>query len=493
MNYFVSYDSRFVHHRTKFTLLFVQFMWGFFVEYAGVGPKACPVNQLTAEKLATALADLASPTLQSKATKLSLQMGLEDGIQGGYVHFMDCLPRENMLCDVSLLLGETVMARYELVGARFRHSGVKVSSEVAALLEMENTVDLKAVIQWVRCPTRKTFADRQVRGMDIRRHAMTNYNLSGHIRTFRHGCMAAFWGLIFGVLQAISQFYWKADRWARSQGAFGCLFGLAISPFYTVTVALIAVLIFFDRLAVGITNGCFRKNYDYIFDPSWKAKVHNTPAIAVEKESFLTNGISKARRIELHQALDIVVKARFVYERCKPKYPEGHMHFMAVKLSRLAEVLKSEELQRDLCLSSSEVEKVLKKLDKNSLPTPHSVHRSMFFATSSIPSIIGGSGTVDASDLTKDSMKKLSTDNSSGFLSLSDHASKAKEVVAKMNPMNFLTRKKAEETEISFSHFIQALQTVAAEKCLHVSRRRSAISVTQFDPSELEEFSEYMH
>jgi len=469
-------------------------MWGYFVESAGVGPKACPVNQLTAEKLATALADLASPTLQSKATNLSKQMAMEDGIQGGYVHFMDCLPRENMLCDVSLLLGETVMARYELVGAGVRHSGIKVSSEVAAMLEMDNSFDLKAVIRWVRCPTTKNLAGRQIWGVDIRRHAMTNYNLSGHIRTFRHGCMAAFWGLIFGILTAVSQIFLKADRWARSQGAFGCLFGLAISPFYTVTVALIAVLIFCDRLAVGITNGCFRKNYDYIFDPSWKAQVHDTPAIAVEKESFMTKGMSKARRIELHQALDVVVKARLVYQRCKPKYPEGHMHFLAVKLSRLAEVLKSEEFQRDLCLSPSEVEKVLKRLDKNSLPTPHSVRRSQFFASSvsSIPSIVEESDNVDESDLTKDSTKRLSTENS-GFLTLSEHAAKVKSLVSHMNPMNFLTRKKAEETEISFSHFIQALQTVAAEKCLHVSRRRSAISFTAIDPSELEQFSEYLH
>ena len=47
-------------------------MWGFFVEKAGVGPKACPVNKLTPELLAKALADLASPQLQLKAVKLSM-------------------------------------------------------------------------------------------------------------------------------------------------------------------------------------------------------------------------------------------------------------------------------------------------------------------------------------------------------------------------------------------------------------------------------------
>ena len=42
-------------------------MWGFFVEMAGVGPKACPVNKLTAEMLAEKLTALASPALREAA------------------------------------------------------------------------------------------------------------------------------------------------------------------------------------------------------------------------------------------------------------------------------------------------------------------------------------------------------------------------------------------------------------------------------------------
>ena len=486
-------------------------MWGHFVESAGVGPKACPVNKLTADTLAKAFEDLASPKLQSMAKNLSMQMALEDGIQGGFVHFVDCLPRENMLCDISLLLGETVMARYELMGYGLRSNGIKVSSEVAALLELDSRFELNNLFKW--CPTRKTLTDRQIFGLGIRRHSITNYNLSGHVESLHHGCWSAFWGLIFGSFRVAMQIYWKPDRWARTQGAFGCLFGLIIAPFYMVVVCLISLLIFFDRIAVSVTNGCFGKHYDFILDPSRKARVHDTSAITVEKEAYLTHGIPKARRSELLQALDIVVKARMVFQQCRPRFPEGHMHFVVVPLSRLVKELKNEEIKRDLCMSPREIENVLQRLNMNSLPSPHSVRRVTFFeslresqreqerASLSIPSTIpeeGGSA-MDTSGISSDSLSRLKEsekpvpecDGASG--SLSDQAAKVREFVCHMNPMNLLTKKKAEETEISFSHFVQALQSVAAEKCLHVSRRRSALSVSKFETEDFEVCTEYLH
>ena len=434
-------------------------------------------------------------------------MALEDGIQGGYVHFVDCLPRENLLCDVSLLLGETVMARYTLIGTGLRQHGIKVSSEVAALLQLDNKLDLNKLLGW--CPTRKMLTARQIWALDIRRHSVTNYNLSGHISTFHHGIFAALSGLIFGLIRSILQLYWRADDWARMQGAFGCLFGLIIGPFYVVILALISVLIFFDRLAVGIANGCFGKEFDYVLDPSWKAKVHDTPAIQVEKEAFVTHGIPKARRIELHRSLEMVVKARIVFQHCHPTYPGSHFHFVVVKLDRLTEYLNTSEAQRQLCLTSREIKTVIQRLDKNLLPSPSAVRRHTFFLSHkdsdtkssegelSIPSLIREVGEENQSD-------ELSVDGKAGKASTSAVQSEAvmpssslhiKKVVAHINPLNFLLAKKqADATDISFSHFVQALQFVSKEKFQHLSRRRSALSVAFGSKSAgLDDFSEFLN
>ena len=109
-----------------------QFMWGAFVAMAGVGPKACPITKLTAETLAEKLKDLSSADLQARAKQLASDMARENGIEGGRDHFIDSLPVDNMLCDVSLVLGETQLARHRVIGSGgLRHHGLKVGSEVA--------------------------------------------------------------------------------------------------------------------------------------------------------------------------------------------------------------------------------------------------------------------------------------------------------------------------------------------------------------------------
>lgn len=484
-----------------------QFMWGFFVELAGVGPKAIPVNILTPEKLAKALRDLASPALQQAAVKLSKEMSKEDGIKGAHVHFMDCLPRENMLCDVCLLLGETVLARYELIGTGLRTHGIKVSAEVAALLEADNKLNWESF--WHSCPTtRNRWTDRYIFAAGIRRHSVTSYNLSGHIKHFHHGLFAAISGLIFGALTALWQVFNKADQFARSQGVIGCLFGLIISGFYVILGCCIAIVIFFDRLAVGVANGCFGKDVDYLIDPSWKAKVHDTPLIAAEKETFLAQGIPKARRTELHEAMNMVVKARIVFQSCKPTFPKEHCHFVVVPLSKLIVVLRSDFGQQQLKLSSREILQVIRKLDTHSLPPLQSFRRTAMFPSpkstskrflhpQTIVEVEEDDKKIDEmSELTTSATKPASINSrpthtkqdSSGSIASGSIASgtTAKEIIRGMishvNPLNLLhARKSAEYTNISFSIFIQALESVMKDKCLYQSRRRSAVSVADSD------------
>ena len=44
------------------------------------------------------------------------------------------------------------------------------------------------------------------------------------------------------------------------------------------------------------------------------------------------------------------------------------------------------------------------------------------------------------------------------------------DMISKVNPMKLIRRQKPEDTEISFTHFIQALQSVGVEKCLSTKR-----------------------
>ena len=102
-------------------------MWAEMVNRAGVGPKPCVSWKLTDKILAAKFAELTDPTTKEKAVELAKKMNQEDGIRGGLQHWLDDLPRDNMLCDISLMLGEVRVAKYTDVA-----HGLKVSIYVAA-------------------------------------------------------------------------------------------------------------------------------------------------------------------------------------------------------------------------------------------------------------------------------------------------------------------------------------------------------------------------
>jgi hypothetical protein len=288
-----------------------QFMWGYFVESAGVGPKACPVDKLTIDILVLKLKHLSSSDMKVKAEALSVEMNREDGIQGGYDHFVKHLKRDNMLCDVSLVLGEVKMARYTLVGPGRRRNGIragiKVSSEVAAILrKSESTIAWTSIWKtWV--PYWATTSASYWRAPEVDRHPVMSHDVAGHVTTCHHGLFAGVWGLITGFFTGLFQPYFVSDKWARSRGAFGCLFGLVVSVFSIVKEFLLAILIFFDRFMVGCANGLFKQDFDYVINPSWKAFVHNTKVIESELDKYVAEGVTKARSLQLLEALDMAV------------------------------------------------------------------------------------------------------------------------------------------------------------------------------------------
>jgi UDP-glucoronosyl and UDP-glucosyl transferase len=341
-----------------------QFMWGSFVAMAGVGPTPCPINKLTPDILSVKLSDLASEELQQHAKALSDDMAKEDGIMSGRDHFIDSLFVENMLCDVSLILGETQLARYRLIGSGVRHHGIKVSSEVAALLEGKKRIGWGSV--WDSCWCCSTCHNEEhywyAAGME--RHAVTSYDLEGRIRSCTHGFVAALWGLLGGAFFSLFQVYVIPDRWARRKGALGCLFGLGLSMFYVAWEFLLCVLVFFDRWFLGCANGWCRRDLDYVLDSSWKTRVYDTPLIASELEAIITQGLPRARRQELTRALEFVAGARAIYQKARPKLIDGHRHYVVVKLPELTAVIGKTGTKVRLGISDADVAMLRTRLNR---------------------------------------------------------------------------------------------------------------------------------
>lgn len=514
-----------------------QFMWGFFVENAAVGPKACPVNDLTLEILVEKLRLLASPQMKKNAEALGAEMALEDGIQGGLDHFLDSLPRDSMLCDIGLIMGETKHARYELIGTNLRWNGIKVSSEVAALLAAENHIDWNSF--WsLWCPTIGKLSDKLWWSAGIRRHAVTSFNLTGHIKTFHHGVWAGTIGLLLGAFTSVAQIFWQPDRFARSSGALGCIFGLLISVFYVVGVAVASVLIFFDRIATGISNGCFGTDRDYVLDPSWKSRVHDTPIIQSEVDTFVTQGISKARQNEIMRALDIVVQARVVFESAKPFHQKKNTHYLVVHLTDLMNTLDEYAVKRKcrMPLTRNEVLAIKGRLEAMTVHAPppalrratrfprlQRLRRDITQRFNSDDNILEGEEAEDdraiedfVSELSlKDSADlgkgaKFAEDRVNGNI-LSESSIKSKKSVSESSYSHQLIKvirsltpdmfqKKADDHEVSFSMFLLALQSVCGPRCFHnctTSSRQSMIvgSMRRISarPATSNEYAEYLN
>jgi hypothetical protein len=426
-------------------------MWGYFVEQAGVGPKACPVNKLTSEILAQKFQELSEETVQRAAQLLSVQMKMEDGIEGVREHFTSSLPRENMLCDVSLLLGEYKMARYELIGTGLRRHGIKVGSEMAALLESEKIIkwiDWLHFWEWI--PTGSSLNDRYWFTAGMRRHSVVSHNLTGHVKTFHHGLISAIFGLFYGSISALWRILSVPDHWARRSGAIGCLFGVILSAFYLIMDMMLALLVFFDRIFVGIANGLFNKDYDFLIDHSWKTEVHQTPPIELEMENIIVQGIPRARRVELLKAAHLVKEARIVFQSAKPCFPKDHMHFLVVKLSSLLDALKRDDLdKKKLGLNRQDIDRVCRNLNMLVKVAPPSFRRTK--RNEMIQSL-------------REASRRYQSDPSAASASSDGILAKLQGIKENMRQLMRTYTGEPEETMISFSDFINALQPVCSKQ-----------------------------
>lgn len=401
-----------------------------------------------------------------------------------------------MLCDASLVLGETKLARYELKGTGLRRNGIKVGSEVAALLELERSISWNS-FSWeyftAFLPSVNKHSARYWYSIGIKRHAMATHNLQGFVEYLHQGIISAFMGIIGETISALLQVYFVSDYYARVSGAFGCLFGLILSVFYVIFHLFLSLVVFLDRLLVGIANGCLRQNNEYILNPGWQTNVYRHPIIEAEKDSFRTRGIAKARKQELHRALDQVIQARIVFESARPKYPRYHRHYLVVKGEDLISCVKSTEGRTRLGFNRLEIDTIIGLL--NQLIAPPSIEqsresllrsmvRSSNFSNRSF--IINASGQGLASHEMSMESNKVSELRSSGTTTVNTAL------------LEQMLKRKEDECYVSFSMFLLCMQTVCASKLCHTSRRMdTSFGKTHGGHSDrsraLSDFSEYLN
>jgi hypothetical protein len=110
--------------------------WGEMVSRAGVGPKPCPINQLTKNLLVEKLNELTSPKIKEAAAILSEKMNNEDGVLAGLQHFFEDLPVDSMVCSIGLIMGKSLLAKFRISPGKMALRGrfIPVSQEVASVL-----------------------------------------------------------------------------------------------------------------------------------------------------------------------------------------------------------------------------------------------------------------------------------------------------------------------------------------------------------------------
>jgi hypothetical protein len=264
-------------------------------------------------------------------------------------------------------MGETKLCKY-----RLRHNYVKLSLEVASTLTVRpirlpksgqhflfNTwLSFRAVLLAVITAFNQRDLQHPVR------LGHTTYAL-GRVTTVWGGIFASFTLCFRKIVQSVLQLYVRPDMLARSHGAFGCLFGLLLFPFYLVGYVLKGFVVYADRLATGIANGCFHKDLLYVFDPSVQAKVYSTTSEIDDILQF--ERPSEKRVFDIKRAMQIAIPANQIFKECQPCFPPEHWHWEEVEMKKLKEMLRNLSGQTTLGLSDSEYDTLTSRLDNCNL------------------------------------------------------------------------------------------------------------------------------
>jgi hypothetical protein len=346
-------------------------MWGAMVHRAGVGPEPCPVDDLTSEILEEKLQELTSINIKQKASELALKMNEEDGVLSGLDHFCHSLPRDNMMCNVSLIMGESKLAKYHTCQSR-----INISKEVAAVMvtkQIEFVVpfDFKNFKNNLHVLSKKmrhrfiTFDPNQKELFVA--HGTTTYALSGGHHKLHRSIAGACSESLRIFLQGLFQCCLRPDKFARLHGCCGCIWGLLCFPFYTIWYWFKALVVYIDRFGVAIANHCFDKQWLYMIDSSVQANVYQCPTDSIDNLVLMSENLEEKRIIKIKHGLKIARSAMSIFDTCEPKFRNGHWHWKEVRTQTLRSALlnaRGRNGQTKLGLTTTEFTTLINRFDR---------------------------------------------------------------------------------------------------------------------------------
>ena len=305
-----------------------QYMWGEMVHRAGVGPEPCPISKLTTDVLIQKLSELTSTTIKEAAIALSVKMDNDDGVVNALDHFWSALPRDSMMCSISLIMGKSLLAKFRT------NSGIPISSEVASVLSGANDdyriqgaytllgliplYGLDYVLKSTKCLSslRPRLHKMLPRRDDLRTNATALHALRsrGGYTSFFQECIAIILEFLELLLKSIYQIYHVPDKYARSHGYIGFIYGTLVSPVSFCYAILRTLFRFIDRVGVAVANGVFGKQWLYFINSSAIYKV----ARDVSTLSQTRDLVSDESVEYVKEAHEIANNARNIYLRCKP-------------------------------------------------------------------------------------------------------------------------------------------------------------------------------
>ena len=138
----------------------------------------------------------------------------------------------------------------------------------------------------------------------------------------------------------------------------GCLIGLIVAPIFMVVAMLHGVLVVFtDRILVGIRNECYGKRDLFVIDRTVRYKVFS-PLSIVEELQDKQRPVG-ARKADIDHAIEIATAASEVFQAAGAHFAERNWHWEVAH----ADALKHKLLPALKILSHAELEVVSRLLD----------------------------------------------------------------------------------------------------------------------------------
>lgn len=311
-------------------------MWAEMVHRAGVGPAPCPISKLTTDVLIEKICELTSSTIKEAAAALAVKMDTEDGVMNALQHFWSALPRDSMMCSVGLIMGKSLLAKYQIKG------GIPISAEVASVL-VDTSDDhhdngeyrlVGSILPHLVKSMMGLFTSLLTQRDWLRPHATATHALRnrGGYDTFLHGLVATILEFFELLWRCFFQFFHVPDKFARKHGLVGCIFGILVSPLYFWYASRKLIVNQIDRLGVTVANGILGKQWLYFIDRSAISQVYRDMSTLPETRSLVSD---KSVRF-IREAYQTAINARNMFDACKPQFMDGHWHYREVQIKELA-------------------------------------------------------------------------------------------------------------------------------------------------------------